>query len=484
MQVTLSEDDWEMMGHITLLIKPFMIAQQFFEEEKNCACSYLPLLLSKIHRSLRVNAQKSCDYGADVPSSKGSCENDTGGVNDGGNCRLEVGGHVPNPEWKQQAQQLLDRFEDVFVTKMSDRDSTTCNDTEVQSSNHPNANPNATAKASSNIVTGSVSWTLPPLMLMATALDIRTKYLNGLCVEQVSGVWKHISERCLELVLNASENRDNSCTTTVDDCIDAFKSEILSFSTVTQLKHSPEEPQNPLLWWRDNEHKFPYLACIARQVLCIQPTRMRLKDIYTISGVVARRRRSGHLKSEWDVAKYTNINENWESCIGNEELSQQQFDSINDESVYDTNKLSSNSITNSYDHCPVAVGPTMGSNDDEMDNDVLTGKREKEMSLIINMCNQTNNGNPDVGVNKSRLNPALGSGDNPKKKYRQTQKPSSCHPDSSEPPSLTAVDEFQYPIPPTATAGMNNASITVGNSRDVNLTTMQSLLSNIGNYQP
>jgi hypothetical protein len=123
------------------LVKPFILAQQFFEEEKSVTISYLPLMLSKIRQGLEFNAR---------PASPSVVSN--GGV-------------------KDRAVTLLSQFDSLYL-----------------STEHK---PPVEAAGPTLLF-----WKLPLSILMSTALDPRTKYLSGVHVEQVAELWKSIGDVC------------------------------------------------------------------------------------------------------------------------------------------------------------------------------------------------------------------------------------------------------------------------------------------------
>lgn len=55
--------------------------------------------------------------------------------------------------------------------------------------------------------------------------------------------------------------------------------------------------ENPLVWWRTNEHKFPMLARVAKMLLCIPGTSVPAERVFSAAGDILNAQRA-NLKSK------------------------------------------------------------------------------------------------------------------------------------------------------------------------------------------
>ena len=75
------------------------------------------------------------------------------------------------------------------------------------------------------------------------------------------------------------------------------------------LKEPPVTPNtNPLHWWKQNSHRFPYLSEVAKRVLCIPATSVPSERIFSKSGLVVNKQRASLKPSNVDMIVFLNKN--------------------------------------------------------------------------------------------------------------------------------------------------------------------------------
>lgn len=312
--IPLLHDDWELLQILVIVIKPFVLAQQFFEEESSVTVSYLPLLLSKIRQGLKFILH---EYDSEVTSKS-----------------------QPEPLAERivnLVSQVLREFDRCFVIEGDKSNSTSTSEVQHEATEASNSKQvNSSTSTGTTTSTAPLQWNIPDSALMAAALDPRTKYLSGMHVKQVSTLWKGISNLLMATITHQDEHTDT--TDNVDDdqgddnnvtgqcggestdgtsqskrkseSITTIKKEILAFSEVPQVKHSPETPTNPLLWWKEHCTLFPHIASLARRFLAVPPTATDLKKLYTVSGSASLCMRKACRDRHIDA--YINLEENWD----------------------------------------------------------------------------------------------------------------------------------------------------------------------------
>ena len=50
--------------------------------------------------------------------------------------------------------------------------------------------------------------------------------------------------------------------------------------------------ENPLIWWKINEHRFPRLSLLAKNVLCVPATSVPSERLFSSSGYIVNKKRS------------------------------------------------------------------------------------------------------------------------------------------------------------------------------------------------
>nr|XP_047128473.1 uncharacterized protein LOC124809054 [Hydra vulgaris] len=53
-----------------------------------------------------------------------------------------------------------------------------------------------------------------------------------------------------------------------------------------------EEEKDPIEFWKNNHKKFPHLACLASEYLCIQSSSVEVECMFSTAGLIANSRRS------------------------------------------------------------------------------------------------------------------------------------------------------------------------------------------------
>ena len=86
-------------------------------------------------------------------------------------------------------------------------------------------------------------------------------------------------------------------------------------SALNEVERYLKEPKcgksdNPLHWWRENQHSFPNVANIARQVLCIPATSTPSERVFSTAGNIATLKRSMRKPENSDALVFLAHNKN------------------------------------------------------------------------------------------------------------------------------------------------------------------------------
>ena len=249
----LSTQDWLYIEYVCIIMKPFMLFQQFCAEEKFQYVPYLPLLLTNMHKQLIricnsqtitneyvvlmrqkvldlfasvfiledvtvhstaelvvgnklvVTANKddsqecvsdpivieSSDYLNEIIQGN-SNSNSGGGSNSnsgGGSNNNSGGGSNNNSGGGSKLDSLIHAAAIVTPIPLADNQ---FNQTNFSSSSSSNSCSNADNSTPSLTKYITPYWNIPQFALIMSALDPRTKYLSGLSMAQVASLWKAI----------------------------------------------------------------------------------------------------------------------------------------------------------------------------------------------------------------------------------------------------------------------------------------------------
>ena len=152
---------------------------------------------------------------------------------------------------------------------------------------------------------------IPTLMLLAAALDPRTKSLNGIPEEHKDAIWTEIFSRMQQIQSDPDDSiLDASVKSTPDahgreeqdifsDLMDKSAAPQVTFrSSQIELQEYKAEPllvayskkdevkvyHDPLAWWREKTQMYPRLAVLARKILAIPTTSSASKRAFSGAG--------------------------------------------------------------------------------------------------------------------------------------------------------------------------------------------------------
>ena len=163
---------------------------------------------------------------------------------------------------------------------------------------------------------------------LATALDPRYHQIKFFSDEQRSFTHRKLCELASD-VQSQKENeagqleveephckkarKDTTDATAIEFLLEESSGEVKSISPQDEvdifLKEPPVTPNtNPLHWWKQNSHRFPYLSEVAKRVLCIPATSVPSERIFSKSGLVVNKQRASLKPSNVDMIVFLNKN--------------------------------------------------------------------------------------------------------------------------------------------------------------------------------
>ena len=84
----------------------------------------------------------------------------------------------------------------------------------------------------------------------------------------------------LTLLLSDSESR--SSADELDEEVHAAQGELMRYKEETSIP----ETDDPLMWWKVNNHRFPVLSSFAQTILCVPATSVPCERLFSSSGYI------------------------------------------------------------------------------------------------------------------------------------------------------------------------------------------------------
>ena len=149
------------------------------------------------------------------------------------------------------------------------------------------------------------------VLCMATALDPRYKTLRCLSPEEKEQTWTVIEEKLFVAaasdthdeqpsVSHIEDDSDTVCEPShkrirlmdsdsdTDEAAESTAEEFARFKAEKKLS----DGENPLMWWKTNEHRFPRLSQLAKNVLCVPATSVPSEKLFSSAGYIVNKRRA------------------------------------------------------------------------------------------------------------------------------------------------------------------------------------------------
>lgn len=154
------------------------------------------------------------------------------------------------------------------------------------------------------------------LDVLASALDPRFRQLKFLNDEQRQSVKEEITCR-MAAFSPASHDRDNTTTTCQPSALDILlgpdevTAELPTFQEEVDAYFAEKvvsREVNPLVWWKDNNVRFPNLAKVAKSLLCIPATSAPAERIFSTAGLTVNKLRSSLNPDTVDALIFLNKN--------------------------------------------------------------------------------------------------------------------------------------------------------------------------------
>jgi hypothetical protein len=288
--ISLTEIQWEELFTLTILLEPFKNIQQYLDgggggESAVLTCSFIPMFVKDIRERLKLIRSTYYPDSTECPAEMKETMKVT--IN-------------------RSVVVMLEMFEQQWGGSDEDEDS---------------SDP------------GRGVWKgFPLFVLMAVAMDPRTKKIPGIPISIKNLIWEAIRERVIEesnaVTANASdessaasidqEQKNNSkyefWNRLLDDPDDiesvGTRQELLQ----SEILHYRRQPllgitEDPILWWRKHHHEYPTLSRIAQPLLAIPATSVASKKVFSQNSRIITDHRS-NLKPE-DISNLVLLKGSW-----------------------------------------------------------------------------------------------------------------------------------------------------------------------------
>jgi len=143
------------------------------------------------------------------------------------------------------------------------------------------------------------------ILRIATALDPRYKTLRCLTPDKQDQTWAVVGRKISVATEQASVVSNDNESDTVHE---PMKKRLRLMDSDSDTDDSPEtadeelarykcekklpDGEDPLLWWKMNAHRFPRLALLARNVLCVPATSVPCERLFSSAGYIVNKTRS------------------------------------------------------------------------------------------------------------------------------------------------------------------------------------------------
>lgn len=304
---TLTDEEWGIVEYISIVLRPFMVMQEFFEGTKYVTISFVPKMVHKMRRIVEnLAAGRHAD---DLPA------------------HISAGA-------RQKAMECGISMRDQFRVRWGSGEPGTV------FTQHQTRGPRRIAVG------------LPYVTMIATACDPRTKRLPGIPEEDKRHVWSAVVQELtkeykkvhpqehVEAVdagqqdgapaagapvagaraavgagaaagAGAHGRRGGNYDIFADDdedgddgdedglqplsydelAIEAADMELKSYRRIQQVVHTSLQPVDPLAWWKSNSHLYPLMARLAKRTLCIPAASASSERLFSTAGNVVTKKR-------------------------------------------------------------------------------------------------------------------------------------------------------------------------------------------------
>lgn len=301
-KLLLTDEDWDTITALCLVLAPFMQVEKFFEGESYITVSLIPRMVKKMRKWIRHIIQGNFE---DLPEMRDE--------------------NIPIPEKDSRVHQKVAEVANEMKAVFEARFGTGAPGTVFDE--HKTRGYRQIHKG------------LPLNVMLASAVDPRTKSLDAIPkgIDQTK-IWDAlrdviIRKELMKLDLEETEEEDTAplpspkkklrcekrnILSREDDSSDEEPSirapvsepstlfidreQLLRDEIVSEIKRFQEEPdlgeltsgdlQNPLIWWKQNESKFPRISKVAKRLLCIPATSAPAERLFSNAGLTISDRRT------------------------------------------------------------------------------------------------------------------------------------------------------------------------------------------------
>ena len=135
------------------------------------------------------------------------------------------------------------------------------------------------------------------------------------------------------------------------------------------LRHSKEQWEDPLNWWKSKEIIYPHLSKVAKKYLCIPASSAPSERVFSSAGLVVSKKRAA-LRGD-NVAALVFLKQNWSAI---EELEKHEREENRNKRIKlsSSSSSSSSSSTSSSSHASQAIN-LIGRNDNANTSNTTAG---------------------------------------------------------------------------------------------------------------
>ena len=282
----LSAAEWEVLEHVSTLLKPFMCVQKALEGEKYVTISLVPFLLAQLRTKLQAVPKNSPIAAVSATMLTQFNQRFGDGSIESLPVKMAIAAAL-DPRTKQL--QGIDTAEHSVVWAQVKK-------MVVDAHPEPTASTSSMDSEAAAVAVAAAATTAVTAAAVADDDDLSGDMFAGLIQQSAPEVAAPMVPQYIERLLRQ------------------FSMEMAYFNDLPALPHKDAamHPNDPLQWWRKHSQQLPLLSEVARKVLCIPATSASSERLFSTAGLTVTDKRSSLTGS--NVGRLVFLKGSWEKA--------------------------------------------------------------------------------------------------------------------------------------------------------------------------